>query len=134
MCNTNFFLQTKKEYLSCLDNEYKKNIIRNRIKEKLRFFNIGISDIIEKCDNTTNSSDNGIIRETLAYNQELPKLICNADTIILNGQGRTKKEFDIAVELKNIDLSQKKVITVISSSSVANRYYKEREQMWKNII
>ena len=80
ICNTNFFSNKKEEYLSSINDDEKKERIRNEIKEKLGEYGIGISDVIRECDNTTNSSDNGIIN--VSYNTHLKDLIDRANVVV----------------------------------------------------
>lgn len=133
ICDTNYFSIKKNEYLLSLNNEPLKDFIRQEIKQKLNEFNIGISDIIESCENTTNSSDSGIVKTSIVYNHELNSLVQNADIIVLNGTGRTVKEFYKAVEYLKIDISNKNVLAVYSSSGAANGTGNKRDVMWISI-
>ena len=133
ICDTNYFSNKKNEYLASLNNESQKKFIRQEIKNKLKEFNIGISDIIESCENTTNSSDNGIIKTSIVYNHQLNNLVQNSKIIVLNGTGRAVKEFYKAVDDLKIDINNKNILPVYSSSGAANGTGNRRDSMWISI-
>ncbi|MBP3224831.1 MAG: hypothetical protein J6M14_05930 [Campylobacter sp.] len=131
MCLKNgFFTSKRDEYIK---NSQKKDSIKKDIIAKLENFNIGISDIIESCENTTNSSDRGIIRESIVYNKELQDLIKKADVIVLNGKTTTYNEFKKAIKKQEIVLGNKIVIAINSSSGANNGNKEKRKNEWRNI-
>ncbi|MDA3062053.1 MULTISPECIES: hypothetical protein [unclassified Campylobacter] len=126
----NFFASKRDEYIK---NSQNRNGIKKDIIDKLKEFGIGISDIIESCENTTNSSDGGIIPESIVYNKKLYDLVKKADIIVLNGKKRTNDEFKKAIKEKQINVDNKKVIPINSSSGANNRNKEKRKNEWRDI-
>lgn len=125
-----FFTSKRDEYIK---NSQNRDSIEKDIRAKLKNFNIGISDIIESCENTTNSSDRGINRDSIVYNEKLQDLIKKADVIVLNGKTTTYNEFKKAIKKQEIVLDNKMVIAINSSSGANCRNNEKRKNEWRDI-
>lgn len=137
ICLRNIFFTSKRdEYIKNSqngENRENRDSIEKDIRAKLKNFNIGISDIIKSCENTTNSSDRGIIRESIVYNEKLQDLIKKADVIVLNGKTTTNNEFKKAIKKQEIVLGNKMVIAINSSSGANCRNNEKRKNEWRDI-
>ncbi len=115
-------------------NESKRKEIKEEFINKLNSIEVGLSDVISKCENTTRSKDETIIEESIEYNHELKDLIDFCDVIILNGVGDTKRNFKKAIREKDISINNKKMFYLNSSANyqglTSEKKDKRRERIY----